>query len=76
MKRFITRAGALAIAVTIAASSLPTGVVYAAPSAFTDIAGHWSEDIINRLAEVNIVNGYPDRSFRPNNKITRAEFAA
>ncbi|MEN6391309.1 MAG: S-layer homology domain-containing protein [Syntrophomonas sp.] len=43
---------------------------------FTDIQGHWAEQQINRLHEQGIVTGYPDNTFQPGNKITRAEFVA
>ena len=42
---------------------------------FTDIAGHWAEDTITRWADIGIVNGYPDGTFKPDNDITRAELA-
>jgi hypothetical protein len=42
--------------------------------AFTDIFDHWGRDIINEVAEKNIVFGYEDNTFRPDNSITRAEF--
>ena len=40
---------------------------------FTDISGKWYTTYINLAAELEIVNGYPDGTFRPQNKITRAE---
>ena len=40
---------------------------------FTDISGKWYTTYINLAAELAIVNGYPDGTFRPDNKITRAE---
>jgi len=43
---------------------------------FTDIRGHWAEVNIQQLAEKNVVNGYPDGSFKPDRTITRAEFVA
>lgn len=46
----------------------------AAP-AFSDIKGHWAEEIINDWASRKVVNGYPDGTFKPDNFITRAEFA-
>lgn len=42
--------------------------------AFIDISEHWGREIINEAAEKNIVSGYEDNTFRPNNSITRAEF--
>ncbi|MBQ6431352.1 MAG: S-layer homology domain-containing protein [Oscillospiraceae bacterium] len=43
--------------------------------AFSDIKGHWAEEIINDWASRKVVNGYPDGTFKPDNFITRAEFA-
>ncbi|MGI6554506.1 MAG: S-layer homology domain-containing protein [Bacillota bacterium] len=40
-----------------------------------DIAGHWAEDYIRSFVTSGLINGYPDGSFKPNNMITRAEFA-
>ena len=40
---------------------------------FTDVAGAWYTKYINLAVELNIVNGYADGTFRPNNLITRAE---
>ncbi|MDM9384838.1 family 10 glycosylhydrolase [Chlorogloeopsis sp. ULAP01] len=45
-------------------------------TSFSDIQNHWARLFINALAERRILNGYPDRTFRPNNSLTRAEFAA
>ena len=43
---------------------------------FTDIKGHWAEDVINEAAEEGIVNGRGDGTFRPDEPITRAEALA
>lgn len=43
---------------------------------FTDIQGHWAEEIINHLAGNGAVSGYPDGTFRPDRSITRAEFVS
>ena len=48
--------------------------VCAAPT-FTDIADSWAKDSIEKMAEADVVNGYPDGTFRPNGEVTRAEFA-
>lgn len=42
-------------------------------SDLTDIHGHWAEDAINKVAIVGWVKGYADKTFRPNDCITRAE---
>ncbi len=42
--------------------------------AFYDTYGHWARDYILELAELGIVSGYEDGTFRPNDTVTRAEF--
>ncbi|MBP0009275.1 WG repeat-containing protein [Roseofilum sp. Belize Diploria] len=42
---------------------------------FSDIEAHWSKAAIAQLADLNLVQGYPDRTFRPEGLVTRAEFA-
>lgn len=41
---------------------------------FTDIAGHWAESYIKQAVSKGIVNGYPNRMFKPDNAVSRAEF--
>jgi hypothetical protein len=44
---------------------------------FNDVpSNYWAGRYINYLAEKNIIGGYPDGSFRPNQPVTRAEFSA
>lgn len=40
---------------------------------FSDIASHWAKNEISAASNNGWINGYPDGTFRPNNKITRAE---
>ena len=40
---------------------------------FTDIANNWSFEPIKQLATNNMIDGYGDGTFKPNNNITRAE---
>ena len=40
----------------------------------TDIKDHWARKNIERLVVSEVVTGYPDGTFKPNNTITRAEF--
>ncbi|APB32860.1 hypothetical protein GlitD10_0546 [Gloeomargarita lithophora Alchichica-D10] len=43
--------------------------------AFSDTQNIWANTCIQQLANRGIIGGYPDGSFRPNNPVTRAEFA-
>lgn len=45
-------------------------------SNLTDTRGHWAESNINKLVALGAIKGYPDGSFKPDKKITRAEFIA
>ncbi len=46
------------------------------PGAFSDLSpDHWAYDDIMEMVELGILSGYPDGTFRPNDVVTRAEFA-
>ncbi|MBN1494635.1 S-layer homology domain-containing protein [Candidatus Peregrinibacteria bacterium] len=40
---------------------------------FNDIAGHWAQEYILKLAEKGVVTGYADGGFHPDTDISRAE---
>jgi len=43
---------------------------------FIDVPqGYWAKDAIESLAGLGILGGYPDGTFKPEGKLTRAEFA-
>jgi len=47
-----------------------------AQSDFADVAGHWAQAYIEALAEQEVIGGFPDGTYRPNDPVTRAQFAA
>ena len=54
-------------------------IVISAPATaanFVDVQGHWARPFIEALAAENILSGYLDRTFRPDQPVTRAQFAA
>lgn len=60
-------------AVTPVATPVPSVTPQA--NGFTDLAGHWSESDVKALSDKKIINGYEDKTFRPDNGVTRAEAA-
>jgi len=42
---------------------------------FIDVAGHWAEIFIEELYDQGITGGFPDGTYRPENRVTRAEMA-
>jgi len=64
---------ALVLALVMVLSSF--SFVSAAPD-FSDMVGHENEEAVSRLELLNVLKGYPDGTFKPDNTITRAEFAA
>lgn len=50
---------------------LSLGMVYA--DDFNDTKGHWATKFIEEIKESGIIQGYPDGSFRPDNKVTKSE---
>ncbi len=64
-----------------AATPLSEAVNNTAPAATkiaqaSDVAGNWAEPFIKALVEKDIIKGYPDGTFKPDQPVTRAEFAA
>ncbi|MBD1825382.1 S-layer homology domain-containing protein [Cyanobacteria bacterium FACHB-DQ100] len=64
---------------TIAGAAAPMIMVApaSAQAAFSDVASdNWASPFIQELASRNIIAGFPDGTFRPNDPVTRAQFAA
>lgn len=45
-----------------------------AETRFSDTKGHWSEKIVQEAADLGIVSGYVDGTFKPDNLMKREEF--
>jgi parallel beta-helix repeat protein len=46
------------------------------PSQFSDVQGNWAQGYIEALADLDIIGGFPDGTYRPDDLVTRAQFAA
>ena len=52
------------------------GVTSAQAAGFADVSDEWYATAVNWAANVGVVNGYEDNTFRPNQPITREQLAA
>lgn len=50
-------------------------VIVESNKTFEDIANHWSKLYVESMIAKNVIDGYTDGTFKPDNNITRAEFA-
>ncbi len=55
---------------------LAEGIPAGGSSTFTDVKGHWAEPYISALVGKGIIGGYPDGTFRPEARISRAEICS
>lgn len=70
----ITRAEAASIFYRLLKDTYKDGT---ASATFSDVnSGDWYSLAVSTLADMGVITGYPDGTFRPNQQITRAEFAA
>ena len=53
---------------------LTSNYVLASEYEFLDVQKHWAENTIEKFVSNNILNGYSDNTFRPDNNVTFAEF--
>ncbi len=60
-----------------AIAPLVTSAPAFAQATFSDVSSnYWAAGFIQELATRNVIKGFPDGSFRPNEAVTRAQFAA
>ena len=57
-------------------SAPPTAVQLAQGRSFPDVQGHWAQSFIEALAQRGVILGFPDGTFRPDDPVTRVQFAA
>lgn len=69
-RRATKKAISMALAAAMAFSQVQ---VFAASS---DIKGHWAESAITSWQDKGLISGYTDGTFKPDNSVTRAEFAS
>ncbi|WP_248924715.1 S-layer homology domain-containing protein [Paenibacillus hamazuiensis] len=81
MKKALVSITAMATFFILSVTSFITNVEAAKDSPttvfeqFVDVEGHWAQDVIGKAYEAKLISGYEDATFRPDGKITRAEFS-
>jgi parallel beta-helix repeat protein len=45
-------------------------------TSFRDLTGHWAEEFIRALVNMNLTTGYADGTYQPDKPMTRAQYAA
>ena len=48
----------------------------ATAASFVDVQSHWARPFIEALAEQNIISGYSDKTFKPDQVVTRAQLSS
>lgn len=57
-------------------SLLLTSISFSQPKSFHDVTDNfWAKQVIDDLIDKEVISGFPDGTFRPNNHITREQFA-
>ena len=64
------------IAPYLATTLTPALAASPANTSFPDTQNYWAQPFIHNLAERDIVTGYPDNTFRPEQPVARDEFAS
>jgi len=73
---FLGRSLVLFIALAFVLSFVPKVFADTTSIDFSDLPqSHWAYNAVKLMVEKGIITGYPDRTFRPDNPVTRAEFA-
>lgn len=57
----------------IAALEMDDGAIKLYSSALKDVGGHWAEGYVGYSTKLDIISGYPDKSFRPQNPVSYDE---
>ena len=56
------------------ATPQPSATPIPTTETFSDMQGHWSAEYVEELAKLNVISGFEDHTFKPEQGVTRAEF--
>lgn len=72
--KYIKQKFSLILAIAFIAISTITPGTPSFAENYNDIENHWAKSYIEMISTYNVISGYPDGSFKPNNNIKRIEF--
>ena len=76
MKKILTIAATMALALGVASAQDTAPVTSATVTNFTDIpAGHWAKDAVDLIVQKGLIQGFPDGTYRGNENLTRYQAA-
>ena len=76
MKKIILNVIATIALALFAAPAMANYVLEQGPESYPDLpSSHWAYEAVTFLTDKQIVVGYPDGLYRPDQKVTRGEFA-
>lgn len=81
MFRSLQASTAFAMTIGMSAMAIAPAMMAVSPAqaqtTFTDVStNYWASDFIQSLSSRGVIAGFPDGSFRPNELVTRAQFAS
>lgn len=56
--------------------AVPTSSFALSPFSFPDVQHHWAHVVIMRMVKADVLSGYPDGYFRPDQSVSREEFTS
>ena len=73
--KYVNTAITLSTALTVGLSAAVPSVF--AQARFNDVeSSYWANQYVQSLSQANIISGFPDGTFRPEEQMTRAQFAS
>ena len=63
------------VVMLVSVLTLTFGGLTSNAATFSDIEYHWGKNVVEEMAKKGIVNGFPDGTFKPDEKVTREQFA-
>ncbi len=67
------KSGKVAVSVLLCSAMVLTGFMTSFAASYTDMGKHWAESYVKNIKDKQIISGYEDGSFKPDNSVSRLE---